>query len=209
MFSFLCPSRNPDFVPEVGIARTWTLTGYLAIGESVDITFDASPVGLGALLEVSGNLAAYIESRLLPEDARMLGQSIGSSKGQQTFECLICLVALRAWKSYWRGVRVVLRVRGDNFTALTMLLSMNVRGAGPNLIAREVALELADGAFAPQVVAHLPGVANDLSDALSRRFDPAKAPWSFPRALRHVPRTAVPSRDAAYYLSSVAPPLPA
>ena len=84
MFSFLCPSRNPDFVPEVGIARTWTLTGYLAIGESVDITFDASPFGLGALLEVSGNLVAYVESRLLPEDARMLGQSIGSSEGQQT-----------------------------------------------------------------------------------------------------------------------------
>ena len=103
----------------------------------------------------------------------------------------------------------MLRVRGDNFTALTMLLSVNVRGAGPNLIARNDALELADGAFAPQAVAHLPGVANDLSDALSRRFDTAKAPWGLPRALQHAPRTAVPTRDAAYYIASVAPPLPA
>ena len=85
MYSFLSPSRNPDFLPEVGIARAWTLPGYyLALGESADITFDASPFGLGALLEVAGGLAAYIESRLMPEDARMLGQSIGSSKGQQT-----------------------------------------------------------------------------------------------------------------------------
>ena len=106
-------------------------------------------------------------------------------------------------------MRVVLRVRGDNFTALTMVWSVNVRGAGSNLSARDAALELADGAFAPQVVAHLPGVANGLSDALSRRFDPAKAPWGLPRALRHAPRTAVPTRDAAYYISSVAPPLPA
>ena len=103
----------------------------------------------------------------------------------------------------------MLRVRGDNVTALTMLWSMNVRGAGPNLIARGVALELADGAFAPQVVAHLPGVANGLSDALSRRLDPAKAPWGLPRAFQHAPHTAVPTRDAAYYISSVAPPLPA
>ena len=103
----------------------------------------------------------------------------------------------------------MLRVHGDNFKALTMLLSMNVRGAGPNLIAHDVALELADGAFAPQVVAHLPGVANGLSDALSRRFDPAKAPWVLPRALQLVPRAAVPTRDAAYYIASVAPPLPA
>ena len=205
----MSPSRNPDFVPEVGTARTWALPGHLALGESVDIPFDASPYGLGALLEVAGSLAAYIESRLTPEDARMLGQSIGSSKGQQTFERLICLVARRAWKFYWRGVRVVLRVRGDNITALTMVLSMNVRGAGPNLIARDVALELADGAFAPQAVAHLPGAANDLSDALSRHLDPAKAPWVLPRALHHAPRTAVPTRDAAYYIASVAPRLPA
>ena len=81
IFSFLSSSRHPDFVSEVGTARTWTLTGYLALGESADITFDASPFGLGAILETAGSLVAYVESRLMPEDARKLGQSIGSSKG--------------------------------------------------------------------------------------------------------------------------------
>jgi hypothetical protein len=90
-----------------------------------------------------------------------------------------------------------------------MMLTLSVQGPGINLISREVALELADGSFAPQVVSHIPGVGNDLSDALSRRYDPGKAPWKLPLSLRDVPRTSVLTRDDTYYISSIPPPLPA
>ena len=61
-------------------------------------------------------------------------------------------------------------------------------GTGPALISRELALDLGDGSYAPAVVEHLPGAANDLTDMLSRRHDPAHQPWSLPSALRGVAR---------------------
>ena len=98
-------------------------------------------------------------------------------------------------------MRVILAVRGDNFTALSMLLSLRVKGHGPTAVAREVALELADGVFSPNLVAHVPGVANETADALSRRKDPEKSPWRLPTVLQGVPRTAVPKRDSFDYLA--------
>ena len=44
--------------------------------------------------------------------------------------------------------------------ALTLMLSLRARGSGPAIIARELALELGDGSFAPDLVEHLPGVVN-------------------------------------------------
>ena len=86
-------------------------------------------------------------------------------------------------------------------SALTLLLSLRVRGSGLHLIAREVALELGDCAFIPALTEHLPGVANDLSDTLSRRTDPKKQPWVFTDALKAVPRTEVPRREDSFFLS--------
>ena len=129
------------------------------------------------------------------------GFSRGDAAGQQTWEALIGLVALRAWKQFWFRSGVKLRVRSDNMSALTLLLSLRVRGSGLNLIAREVALELGDCVFIPALTEHLPGIANDLSDTLSRRTDPKKHPWVFPDALKAVPRTEVPRREDSFFLS--------
>ena len=90
-------------------------------------------------------------------------------------------------------------------TALNLLINLRVKGEGPSLIGRELALDLGDSAYAPNLVAHIPGVASDLSDALSRRTDSKKQPWSLPEVLKHVARTPVPVRDASFYLSVVAP----
>ena len=40
--------------------------------------------------------------------------------------------------------------------------------AGGGLIAREIALEVAEGTFEPQRLTHLPGISNDIADALCR-----------------------------------------
>ena len=86
-------------------------------------------------------------------------------------------------------------------SALALLLCLRGRGEGLNFVARELALDLGDCAFIPSLVEHLPGVANDLSDSLSRRTDPKKQPWSFPLSLHGVTRTEVPVRDHRYYIS--------
>ena len=70
--------------------------------------------------------------------------------------------------------RSLLEVRGDSVTALTMVMCMKARGRGVNLVARELALDLADGCFRPDVARHIAGVSNKRADILSRRFQPGK-----------------------------------
>ena len=85
----------------------------------------------------------------------------------------------------WTERRMILHVRGDSVAMLTVVLKMKpTASTAMGLIAREVALDVAESAFQPDVRAtHLPGVANTLADALSRRADPAKmAAWTVPVA---------------------------
>ena len=41
-----------------------------------------------------------------------------------------------------------------------------------NQIARELALDLGDAAFKPDLLSHTPGVASSIADVLSRKFSP-------------------------------------
>eukprot|EP00959_Pyramimonas_sp_CCMP1952_P397671 8332867-Pyramimonas_sp.AAC.1 len=62
---------------------------------------------------------------------------------------------------------------------LTMLLSFRpaTRSGSLGLIAREVALDVASAVYGPDVVEHVPGLANVAADTLSRRFAPDAAAW--------------------------------
>ena len=75
---------------------------------------------------------------------------------------------------------------------------MKGKGFGVNLVARELALVLADGAFRPEVVKHISGASNVVADILSRRFQPDKK-FVLPQILRKVEEFRTPSRDAPYY----------
>ena len=88
--------------------------------------------------------------------------------------------------------------------SLVMMLSLRAKGAGPAAIARELALELGDGSFAPDLVEHLPGVVNVEADVLSRRYAPEyqlppKGPWELPAAFRGVRETKLPPRPRSWY----------
>jgi hypothetical protein len=61
------------------------------------------------------------------------------------------LIALRLWRSRWRQLRTTVVVRGDNVTMLTMVLHFKGSSYGLNIVAREVALELADASYRPLV----------------------------------------------------------
>ena len=65
--------------------------------------------------DARGQLASSIE------DFERFGHRRGQAAGQQTWECLAALVALRCWTKFWRNHRVRLTVRGDSVAMLTML----------------------------------------------------------------------------------------
>ena len=163
---------------------------------------DASPWGLGGILRVNGVFTSYFASALDEHDLSRFGFALGDAKGQQTWECLVVLVALRLWLPRFRDKRVCLRVRSDNVAALQLLLTLRSAGKGPTAIGRELALDCAQGSFRPNVAVHLPGVANVGPDALSRLSCPGGGK-SVPEYLFNVPRSYPPIRTAQFYRADV------
>ncbi len=70
---------------------------------------------------------------------------------------------------------------------------MQPKSATLGIVARELALDVADALYAPSVVAHLPGVVNRTADSLSRRYEPSATNWEVPAYLRDTPEL-VPQR---------------
>jgi len=83
-------------------------------------------------------------------------------------------------------------------SALSLLLYCRARGATAAKIAREVALDLAEGMYRPKVGTHVPGVLNASVDALCRWHVPS-GKYSIPDALKTVQRDHPPPRGASYY----------
>ena len=122
-------------------------------------------------------------------DRRILGlKSTPSCVDQLILEAFAALVALRTWSSRWLQGRVSLAVRSDNRATLALIAKMQPHSPNLGLIAREMALDIAALAYAPDVVAHIPGVANKAADILSRRYEPGKVallPEYLARDLEH------------------------
>ena len=186
------------------IRRVYSVQAFIGAGTKVSVKVDASPWGLGGILLLNGSPFSWFASPLTAEDIEVFGHELGSSSGQQTWECLVVLVALRQWRHEWQHLRAQLEVRADSVASLTMAMSMKASGRGPGVVARELALLLGDAEFRPTVLSHIPGVANVSADALSRRSEPGKA-FSLPLCLRTIRETHPPVRSRAYYLT-LAPP---
>ena len=159
---------------EQGMTRQYTLDAYLRRGIKLRITCDASPWAVGAYLIINDVVVEYLHEPISITDASIMNCEIGSCKSQQAFESFALLLALRTWCSYWRKARMVLTVRSDSVAALTMLLKMKSAGNSPAVVARELAIFMSKACYIPEVVEHLPGVANTLADLLSRWHEPGK-----------------------------------
>eukprot|EP00972_Heterocapsa_arctica_P053054 7812916-Heterocapsa_arctica.AAC.1 len=116
-------------------------------GSRVEITTDASPWGIGANLAIVGVIVEYIVDAISDFDQDMLGNARGTSDGQQAWEALAILVALRRWREKWQVLRVRLAVRNDNIGALSAVARLKAHSPALSLCARELALDLADGTF--------------------------------------------------------------
>ena len=168
-------------------------------GPVTEILCDASTTGLGACLVEDGTATECFHDELTVADEKVLGHRRGSSDGQQAWESLVILVALRIWSSKWRGRRITLRVASDSVTALTALVKMKATGHGPAVVARELALDIAEALYDPSVVEHIPGVSNVAADWLSRAEKRSSSPM--PPSLRNASFISVPRRSSEWWRS--------
>ena len=127
------------------VSRTWSVATHLTPAYDVALVFDASPFGLGAVLYISGLPVAFLMDCLTLHDVKRYGYQIGDHRGQQCWEALAILVALKAWSPLLLGRRFCwkLTVRGDNVTALNLVLRMKSKPGALKSIAKELALLLA------------------------------------------------------------------
>ena len=115
------------------------------------------------------------------------------------WESLGVLAALRLWASRWPNRRVRRTVIGDSIAMLTTVLHMTAGSQNLGLIAREGVLDTAESAFEPDIGVHIPGIANDLAAALSRKTAPTQTVWRLPSPLRHAKVVFAPLRDDLFY----------
>ena len=155
------------------LERVFEVDAYLRRGLRIEVTTDASPYGLGAVLSVGNALVSQLASPLTTTDREVLGlPSVPSSSDQQAAEALAILVSLREWAPRWQNRRVNLCLRTDNIAALTTLVKLQPHSSALGIIARELALDIAASSFTPDEAVHIPGIANVAADYLSRLCDP-------------------------------------
>ena len=104
--------------------------------------------------------------------------------------------------SAWADKKCEVRVRSDNMSALSMGSRMKLK-ASP-LIAREMALDIADSIYRPSAIAHIPGICNVIADVLSRWYDPSKT-LVLPAPLQGATLRLLPHRDDASFRAAVPP----
>ena len=178
------------------MTRRYFSKDLLADCEEGEVQTDASPWGIGGTLTVAGVIREYFFDCLHPEDIRRFGYAVGDCAGQQCWESLSIMVALRLWGPALQAMIYSLKVKSDSVGTLVMVIRMKASGEGTGLISVELALDIADSLHEPQVGEHIPGVANVLADYLSRLDAYADAP--VPHPLRQVRWRDVPVRDRSW-----------
>ena len=191
---------------ETSIVRVFVMSVYFGEGDQVHITTDASPWGIGGCLSLNGQVVEYFADALTARDAETFGHPLGDSSGQQVWEALVMLVALRLWEATWKKSGVTLMVRSDSISTLTLRHKLRPAVSSPalGLIARELAIDLGTSAYKPRFLQHIPGLANAVADALSRLAAPGHGAPPHP-ALRHALRRAAPARELDFFRARAPP----
>ena len=86
--------------------RHFDLQCYLLAERVVDMVLDASPWGLAGVLTINGTPREYFADAITEADLQRFGHALGDAAGQQTWESLAALVAVRTWRAQWQQHRV-------------------------------------------------------------------------------------------------------
>ena len=140
--------------------------------EAFELVTDASPWGLGGVLLQDGIPVRWYASKLQPKLLNKFKAATGDPAFNTLWEALALLVACRIWLPKCKVQRLGVRVKSDNVGALRMLLNLSSKAANINVVARELALDLARGNYSLGELEHIPGVTNVMPDALSRLWAP-------------------------------------
>ena len=157
------------------LVRQFCVDSHFNKGKSIMIYVDASPYGLGAWLSVDAEPVSYFSDVISSLDCEMLliAENKGSA-GQQAFEALGLLVAIRLWLPTFKHERITVYLRSDNLSALEMVAKMQPKSKSLGVVARELALDLADATYALDFAQHVAGITNGIADSLSRKHQPGK-----------------------------------
>lgn len=181
-----------------GIRRQFTTRRIANKLPLVTITWDASPFGMGGTLQMNGIIVEYFAIPIDANDEQSLETARGIHEGQQVWGALAGLIALRLWSVHWHGQRARLQIRSDNIGALTMLTKLRGGSRPLTIIAREYALDLGQAPWKPDIVTHIPGLANTICDVLSRKWDPNKT-FELPRELQRAKQAHPPTRQRTWW----------
>lgn len=187
------------------LTRTLTLDSYLRYGKSVVPPTRASPYGMRAILLVNGTLIAHFSDHICQSDRDILGlHAEPTSRDQQALEALAVLASLREYSQFWKSERITLCIRTDNIASLCMLAKMQPHSPQLGIVARELALDISDATYSPDIVEHIPGIVNIGADALSRMSDPNKE-VTLPSYLTDATRHVCSRRDKSWWRSVEVP----
>ena len=153
-----------------------------------------------ATLTQGGRVTEFFRDPLRRRDFMRFGFQQGACEGQQCWEALVTLVALRLWAPALQAQRFAIRVKGDSVVTLVLAGKLKAKGSGTNRIARDMALDTGAQLYVPRLLEHTPGVANHVPDVLSRLTEPG-GPRELPAACRGAVERRVPPRTAHYYLA--------
>ena len=182
------------------IERNFSVDDFMGNGVKMVLALDASPWGLGGVLQEDDVFFEYFSDAPTAADSEGFSHSLGHCEGQQTWEALAVLVALRLWAPRWLGRRV----RSDSISALNLLLRLTGYVAGAISIAKEIALDISESVCCPDVVAHFLGVANKAADLLSRWAQPGHSAKLLPY-LDQALHAVVPHRSEAWWRAQALP----
>ena len=160
--------------------------------------FDACTTGFGGFITINNEAKEYTYGEFTQQDVEVLGITNEQSRAQQGFEALALLIMLRLWLWHLTEKRVKIRVRGDNLGALSLLCRMQPKSSSLQLIAREIALEVGQCAYAPDFIEHIPGITNTVADTLSM-YRELGDKFVLPEALRDAVYVEPPVRNESWW----------
>ena len=139
-------------------------------GPALTIVTDASPWGIGGVEYIDDVPRRWFGARVTPMDSSILEARLGVSDSTTAFEALALVVAVRLFACDPPGRAV--NIKSDSLSSLLAIAAGRGRSLALNRCMAELALDRAERNIDIRELRHIPGVANDVADALSRRFAP-------------------------------------